>query len=306
MTEKNNNIEAFYERFRWITEVHGLYDGDCFTFSEDAVRDSANGEWDLCALELRQGLEIALKGSLSCAHHFLDRPYVRKFDFDVGQISIAVINQQAKDWYGSDDSIGSFDFIYESNRGLFRGCDTFLDLGGHQLVWSVYYAKTAERATVLAFEPSILNAILGIFNCLINGVIDRVEIVPFAVAAEGSVTESAEEADKMLIDFLTVPMKTCSLSAYADRTFDFVKVDIEGYEFELLNDATFRALVKNSKNAHFELHLGHLVNRSISVEDCISALKRANLDGVELYSNEEMYSFLTTCRRDGFYSFLVG
>jgi hypothetical protein len=302
-----NNIPSFYRKVQRILKLHNLGHADVFKFSNTAISDAMTGNWKSCVLELREQLESALGDKLSGAHHFVNEAYVRKIDLPDGDsINVSIINQQSKEWYGSDDSIGSFDFIYEKQRGIFQGCDTFLDLGGHQLVWSTFYAKTSDIATVVSFEPSVLNAIIGLFNCLVNNVIDRVEVVPFAVSAEAASIEDAQDSDKMLVDFMTLPLKTCHLSEYAAKPFDFVKTDIEGYEFELLSDPHFLKLVKNSKNSHFELHLGHLVKRGVELEDCINLLKKANIKGTELYSKIEMYEFLATCKRDGFYSFLIG
>ena len=109
----------------------------------------------------------------------------------------------------------------------------------------------------------------------------------------------------MLVDFMTIPLRTCYLDEHVKVQQDFVKTDIEGYEFELLADQKYCDVVNGAKTSHFELHLGHLVKRGIEVEDCIASLRHAGFGGTELYSNVDMYDFLKTCKRDGFYSFLI-
>lgn len=310
MYDRQSAIASFYQKTRKVLELHELDTLGEIKFSNSALSAALLGNYEICVYELQRELRKILGASLVPAHIFVAEPYVREVKLPDGkQLSIAIINQQSLEWYGRDDAIGAFDFIYESQRGVFKDCFTFLDLGGHQLVWSIFYAKTSAAAKVLAFEPSVLNAIIGLFNCLLNGVIDRVDVVPFAVAARRPESSEIEltknEGAKMLVDFMTLPLKTCYLDEHANLKYDFVKTDIEGYEFELLSDKKYRDLVGEAKNSHFELHLGHLISRGVEVEDCVSALRDAGFNGKELYSNIEMYDFLKTCDRKGFYSFLI-
>jgi hypothetical protein len=306
MVIQTSEIASFFKKVLEVYEKNELHlNKDLLKFSDTAVQKALTGDWHLCVTELRDILSSTLTPILTSTHAFEQNPYVRDIKLPDGKtIYIAIINQQSREWYGTEHTIGSFDFILETQRGVFKDCHTFLDLGGHQLVWATYYALTSNEASVKSFEPSILNAVIGLFNCLINGVIDKVEVIPFAVSVSSSTTEK-NDSDKMLVDFMTIPLKTCHLTEGSKDYFDFVKTDIEGYEYELLGDATFVQVIKHSKNAHFELHLGHLIKRGITLEDCINSLKRAQLEGKELYSQKEMYSFLQTCDRNGFYSFLI-
>jgi hypothetical protein len=273
-----------------------------FIFSDLAKRDVENGNWDKCASELAKNIEVLLKPILNEGHAFYFSPYVRKVNLPDGRsINAAIINQQSKDWYGSDHFVSTCDFLIPSKLGLLRDCKTYLDLGGHQLIWACYYAGTGPEAKVISFEPSILNVLIGLFNCLINDVIEKVNVVPFAVKISGN--ESFEENDKMLVDFLKVPLKSVLLSAYISSNYDFTKTDIEGYEYEMLIDPLYVQLVKNAKFSHFELHLGHLIKRGVNRDDCIKALKRAGINGNELYTGEDMYSFLKNCDENGFFAF---
>lgn len=297
------DFESFYVNSVSALASHGMQASvRDFAFSSDALRQVESGNWDKCAVELATKLKLVLSPILAPNHEFCDAPYVREVDLPDGRkLFAAIINQQSKEWYGSDHFIATCDFLIPSKLGVLRDCKSYLDLGGHQLIWASYYAGTHTDARVTTFEPSILNVLIGAFNCLINGVIDRVEIVPFAVKAEGAPSRS--EADKMLVDFLKVPLRTTPLSEHVHGHFDFTKTDIEGYEFEMLGDAVYVDLLKSASFSHFELHLGHLIRRGISREDCVSALKRAGLQGVELYSGQEMYDFLSNCDRSGYFAF---
>lgn len=220
---------------------------------------------------------------------------------------MALVNEQSREWYGAEHFLGTCDFLIEAERGLFQGCKRFLDLGGHQMIWATYYASTAPDAHVTSFEPSVLNVVIGQFNCLVNGVLDQVEIVPFAVAAdmEGRSREDVETS-KMLVDFMRIPLRARRLMEVAPGPFDFVKTDIEGYEYEMLSDRAYVSISRGAYHSHFELHLGHLVRRGISVADCVRALKTAGFEGVELYSQRDMYDFLSFCDPASYPAFVLG
>ena len=155
---------------------------------------------------------------------------------------------------------------------------------------------------MVSFEPSILNVIIGLFNLLINGVIHQVNVIPFAVISSLSPNN---ECNNMLVDYMKIPLRSCKLDVIDPLNFDFVKVDIEGYEFELLSDPLFIKVVKISSFTHFELHLGHLIKRDIDRDSCVSKLKNAKFNGIELYSQADMFDFISNSNRDGFFSFVI-
>lgn len=280
-------------------------DADRLGFSRSALAAAETGDWSPAASELRDFLHFALGEVLTDQHEFVEKPYVRRIEFPQGgAISIAIVNKQSAEWYGTERTLGGFDFLLEARRGVFDHCSSFLDLGGHHLVWACYYAMTSKSARVVSFEPSILNVVIGLFNCLVNDVIERVEVVPFAVLASNAPEGSGDEK-KMLVDFMRVPLRARRLSESVQHRFDFIKTDIEGYEFELLDDPVFLELMRGTKQAHLELHLGHLVKRGVQLQDWLERLRAARIGGSELYSQTEMFEFLGTCDPKGFHAFMV-
>lgn len=268
------------------------------------MQAALKGNWTPCAMQLREKLEKVLEGNLAPSHRFAANAYVRRFELPQNvSLLVAVINQQGAEWYGVDTAAAAFDFVLENERGTFSGCKSFLDIGGHQMVWATYYALVAKNATVTTVEPSLINILIGIFNLAINGVLSRTTVIPFAATANDS--GDISDTSTMLVDFMTLPLRTKGIARIAPTAFDFVKTDIEGYEYELLQTDHYTALLRSCKNAHFELHLGHLIKRNISKADCISALRAANLRGHELYSQREMFEFLEGCDKYGFFSFVL-
>lgn len=289
-------------------EIAHLHDVACeasfFQFDQSEKDAASQGDWTPCALQLRAKLECVLVGTLASSHQFAAHAHVRQFDLphDV-TLLVAIMNQQGAEWYGTENAAIAFDFILERERGTFDECKSFLDIGGHQMVWATYYGLVAKSAVVTTVEPSLINVLIGLFNLAINGVLNRTTVIPFAVSTEDS--GSGSDTSTMLVDFMTLPLRTQGIAHIAPTNFDFVKTDIEGYEYELLHSPRYTALLRASKSAHFELHLGHLIKRGISKADCIGALRAADLHGHELYSQREMYEFLDGCDKDGFFSFVL-
>lgn len=302
----NYLFNAFEEKCSNVLAAHGINAAtNTFGFSDEARATAVTGNWDRCAIEMRDMTASILAPQLAPWHAFVDAPYVRKLTLKDGTpLSLAIINEQSRDWYGGDSFFASCDFLVEKDRGCFSRAFRFADLGGHQLVWAIYYAKTSKLSSVISYEPSVLNCLIGLFNCLVNDVVDRIEVVPFAVSVNDSTSEGAE-GDKMLVDFMTLPIKTVTLGETMRDRMDFVKVDIEGYEYELLADKSFVQLLKSVPYAHLEMHLGHLIKRGVSREACVEAMRAAGLEGVELYSGDEMYKFLEGCDRNSYPAFIL-
>lgn len=293
--EKINS--AFFDHDISIARGH-------FDISANALLAAKNGDWTPAVKDFTNAVESALGKMLTPNHGFLKSPYVRKFDFDyLAGLSVAIVNEQSLEWYGREGAVGAFDFLLEFERGLFDGCTSFLDLGGHQMVWACFYAKSSPDARVVSYEPSILNVAIGLFNCFLNGVVQKVDVVPFAVLATNSA--AGDENSKMLVDFMNVSLRGQKIDVHCDRGFDFVKTDIEGYELELLGCKHYAAILKGAKHSHLELHLGHLIGRGIGVKKWVDILRAARLEGAELYSGQDMYAFLEKADPKGYYSFIV-
>jgi hypothetical protein len=234
-------------------------------------------------------------------HLFLLNPYIRTLDIgDDRYLKILIANQQGEDWYGKKDFIHVCDFLTEEKLDCFKGANNILDLGGHQFVWTIFYAGIIG-AQVVVFEPSPLNTLIGIFNGLINKSLENITVYPFAIKSS---TDKGDN-EKMLIDFMNIEMQSYVLSECEFKNFDFIKVDIEGYEYEMLSDLNFVNFIKCAKKTHMELHLGHLIKRGVTLEKCINQLKSNNLNGKELWSQVNMYDFLNKADPHGFHAFIL-
>ena len=302
----NFAFRLFEEKCAAVLTAHGLDTrASPISLSEAAKSAALSGSWDLCAFEMRNMIATVLAAHLTPYHAFVESPYVRSVILDDGTpLKLAIINNQSSEWYGGESFFASCDFLVEKNRGCFSRAFRFADLGGHQMIWAIYYARTSKLASVISYEPSVLNCLIGLFNCLANGVIDQIEVVPFAVASKGAASDGFE-VDKMLVDFMTLPLRTVTLEDTIHGPQDFVKTDIEGYEYEMLADNDYVQLLKSAPYSHFELHLGHLVKRGITREKCVETMRAVGLEGTELYSGQEMYAYLESCDRNSYPAFIL-
>jgi FkbM family methyltransferase len=119
-----------------------------------------------------------------------------------------------------------------------------LDIGANIGLHSIYFSSLAKDGYILSFEPS-----LATFNVLVSNVANIANIVPInlAVSDEGTIRNFYHTSDnaysslidtkrKEVVSTIKVPcMKVDDVvSGLHLNRVDFVKIDVEGLEFEVL------------------------------------------------------------------------
>jgi FkbM family methyltransferase len=127
-----------------------------------------------------------------------------------------------------------------------RPGDTFLDVGANVAPYSLLSTLVPDVRAV-AFEPGSLARSRARANIELNGVGDRVELVPFAVAeSEGRVRLTADRwATNVLVDGdydgAVEQVESVSLDRFDADTrlgrVGLVKIDVEGHELGVLRGA---------------------------------------------------------------------
>ncbi|MGI9469422.1 MAG: FkbM family methyltransferase [Rubripirellula sp.] len=150
----------------------------------------------------------------------------------------------------------NFDFVKEDALGLHHGAKVIYDFGGHHGIWSLYYSiVVGETGRVHSFEPSLINVEMSSMLMLANGVNNVVN-----VAAAIGARKNTNSRSEMLIDFVDRDMiEIVGLRNFCWDYADFIKMDIEGYEYEILTENPW--LFDMADNLHLEIHIPHLERR---------------------------------------------
>ena len=170
----------------------------------------------------------------------------------------------------------------------------FLDVGAGAGKYSLLMAK--RNVTVFAWEPNPLNRVVFKKNLELNGLTDKVTLHEEALG-------SSESAKKMSFKALAsrigdegglVSMKR--LDSYEFARVDLIKIDVEGYEYEVLKGAA--ETIKTHKPALIvELHPKMTANTRVR---CTSLLEELGYSGKEIgrtrNGNSEYLLFETNSR----------
>jgi FkbM family methyltransferase len=140
-----------------------------------------------------------------------------------------------------------------------------IDCGAHYGMSLFYFKTRFPNARITAFEPVPALRDMALANCAANG-FTNVEILPYALAPEsgkavfhvsdtysmaGSLVERRRAAGD---EVQTIEVACRPLSVYLDEPVDFLKMDIEGPECEVLEEAAPR--LHNVRHLFCEFHQG--------------------------------------------------
>jgi FkbM family methyltransferase len=168
-----------------------------------------------------------------------------------------------------------FDEIFEKEIYRFNTSSKvplIIDAGANIGLSVVYYKKLYPTARIVAFEPDE-----KIFKHLANnvkafGLTDVLLIQKALWKEETELSFYSEGADggRIHSEASTVRVKTDILSNYLQEEVDFLKIDIEGAELEVLLES--KKLLKNVKNIFVEYH--SLINERQKLSEILSLLER--------------------------------
>jgi FkbM family methyltransferase len=136
---------------------------------------------------------------------------------------------------------------------------TILDVGAHVGIVSIYLAKKFPNAQITALEPFPINYFNLCRNLELNE-ITNVTPVNLAVTADGRDIALAcpDYNTGGAIPHITALdpfIKSTTLNdLLSENTYDFVKIDIEGFEYEIFNKFEY---FRNIKDLSVELHSIH-------------------------------------------------
>lgn len=122
-----------------------------------------------------------------------------------------------------------------------------VDVGANVGLSLVYWANRYPKAALVAFEPHPVHLASLRRNLEINGIADRVQVhAAAACTAPGTAHLSDEENCSAVVDGKTTGAQRVEavdfFASIGIEPIDLLKIDIEGGEYALLEDARFAAL----------------------------------------------------------------
>lgn len=226
----------------------------------------------------------------------LPKPSFRYVEFHGRRVCWPLCNSQGIDWY-QESPIGSFDFVEEAALGLHKNAEVIYDFGGHHGIWALYYSLVVGTSgRVYSFEPSLINIEISALLMAANGICNVINIG----AAVGN-TERRSSKFKMLVDFVdkksiqVADIRSC-LWDYAD----FLKMDIEGYEYEVLTENPW--VFQAARNLHIEMHIPHLEKRGLNYRKIMQVIPFADF---EVFNHDVDHPVSPSTELTGFCSLML-
>lgn len=243
---------------------------------------------------LPEPLKIILKNIVFRPRNRPFKSYLKKLSFEGEEFDIWISDEVGRTFYDSKtkdpDGAVNYEMQFIKDNMIETG-DVVFDCGAHQGITSILFSKWAgQKGKVIAFEALPNNCDIFEKNIEQNG-IRNVRLERKAVGAERGRVNIKDTSNSYALPFgegMEVDL-TC-LDEYEHLNPKFIKIDVEGFEFEVLQGAE-KILSKRPK-LDIEIHTALLARYGTSVEDIFKLIYPENYklwiqQGSELEQPEE-------------------
>ncbi len=199
------------------------------------------------------------------------KPYLIKkrvaeveFNFWVGDVL-------GKNWYDSGPVGSTKEMIFIRNNMIKPG-DTVFECGAHHGFTTILLAEgVGPEGKVIAFEASKHNCDILMKNIELNG-LSNITAYNFAVgSAEGQVCISSSMNSNVLRTPSGETVKMVCLDSFKGENPDFLKIDVEGYETEVLRGA--QEIIASKPKIEIEVHTELLAKYNTSVQEILDLIR---------------------------------
>lgn len=210
-------------------------------------------------LDHRWWYEALMPRLRTLRHRIGFRPHVLDTVIEGVPCRIFIADPTAAAWYAGGSGGVSPEMRFVRDTVLREGARVF-EIGGHHGCTAVILARTVgARGRVVVCEPVPGNVAIIREQIRLNG-LDQVVVVPEAVgAATGSVTVRDISNGAVSTAGTGVPVPLTTIDSLVERTGimpDLIKIDVEGYEIDVLRGAA-RTLERHPA-LQIEVHPHHI------------------------------------------------
>lgn len=209
------------------------------------------------------------------------RPYILRKKIEGMEFDFFIGNTEGRDWWGGPEDSFCPEIKFIRDKLVEKG-DIVFDCGGHHGYITILLSKwVGEDGRVMTFEPIPKNIEIIKKNVNLNGlsnvVIEDKALGSFKGKVTVSSSSNANVLPKSIFRFIYGGLKSdmVPLDEYIDLKPSFLKIDVEGYEAEVLKGA--KSILKKLPKLAIEIHTEQLCKYDTSVREVL------NVIGVERY-----------------------
>ena len=204
-------------------------------------------------------------------------PYLRRKNLDGTVFDFWIADTDARDWYDRTDRL-TIELRFTRDHLIGAG-DVVFDCGAHHGRSAILFSRwVGERGVVIAFEPRPRNADILLKNLVLNG-ITNVRVERKAVgASSGRIRIDGVSDSTVIFSNQGVEVEVARLDDYASLKPAFVKIDVEGFEYQVLQGA--RQVLSRRPKLAVEIHGDKLTKYGSSLPDILDAI---GLDGYDAW-----------------------